>query len=367
MQIAIVGLAASGKSTVFNTLTRGHAETGGYGGAVVNVGVVKVPDDRLTALTALFHPKREVHADVTYVDLPAPPRADEPGVGAADMPPDQLARLRNADALLHVVRAFESASVPHPDGSVDAGRDLERLDLELIMADLAVVEKRVERLRTQGHHGTPAEREANDRELAILERVLPALRDGTPIRDLGLDADEARVLRGFRFLTEKPVLVLLNIGEQDLPREPEIVAGVAERYRHSHTLVDALSARVEMEIGELEPDDAAVFMEELGLHESSLDRVIRLSYRLLGLISFFTAGPDETRAWTIPDGATAVDAAGAIHSDLARGFIRAEVVTFEDLIRLGSMAEARRAGKLRSEGRSYRVRDGDVIEVLFNV
>ncbi len=265
------------------------------------------------------------------------------------------------------MRAFESASVPHPDGSVDAGRDLERLDLELIMADLAVVEKRVERLRTQGHHGTPAEREANDRELAILERVLPALRDGTPIRDLGLDADEARVLRGFRFLTEKPVLVLLNIGEQDLPREPEIVAGVAERYRHSHTLVDALSALVEMEIGELEPDDAAVFMEELGLHESSLDRVIRLSYRLLGLISFFTAGPDETRAWTIPDGATAVDAAGAIHSDLARGFIRAEVVTFEDLIRLGSMAEARRAGKLRSEGRSYRVRDGDVIEVLFNV
>ncbi len=367
MQIAIVGLAASGKSTVFNTLTRGHAETGGYGGAVVNVGVVKVPDERLTRLTELFHPRREVHADVTYVDLPAPPRADEPGAGAADMPPDQLARLRNADALLHVVRAFESAAVPHPDGSVDPWRDLERLDLELIMADLGVVEKRVERLRTQGHHGTPAEREANDRELAILERVLPALRDGSPIRDIGLDEDEARVLRGFRFLTEKPVLVLLNIGEQDLPRQDVIVADVAARYRHEHTLVDALSARVEMEVGELEPSDAAIFMEELGLHESSLDRVIRLSYRLLGLISFFTAGPDETRAWTIPDGGTAVDAAGAIHSDLARGFIRAEVVTFDDLVRLGSTAEARRAGRLRSEGKTYRVRDGDVIEILFNV
>lgn len=367
MQIAIVGLAQSGKSTVFNTLTRGHAETGGYGGAVVNVGVVKVPDERLTRLTELFHPKREVHADVTYVDLPAPPRADEGRGGANDMPADQLARLRNADALLHVVRAFEDPGVPHPDGSVDPWRDIERLDLELILADLAVVEKRVERLRTQGHHGTPAEREANDRELAILERLPPALEAGTPIRDAGLDEGELRVLRGFRFLTEKPVLVLLNIGEADLPREAEVVASVADRYRHQRTMVDALSAKVEMEVGELEPDDAAVFMEELGLHESSLDRVIRLSYRLLGLISFFTAGPDETRAWTIPDGSTAVDAAGAIHSDLARGFIRAEVVTFEDLVRLGTMAEARRAGRLRSEGKTYRVRDGDVIEILFNV
>ncbi len=366
MQIAIVGLAGSGKSTVFNTLTRGHAQTGGYGGAVVNVGVVKVPDERLTRLTELFHPKREVPADVTYVDLPAPPHA-EAGGSANDMPADQLARLRTADALLHVVRAFDDPAVPHPDGSVDAWRDLERLDLELLLADLAVVERRVERLRLQGHHGTAAEREANDRELAVLERLLPALQAGAPVRDVGLAEDEGKLLRGFRFLTEKPVLVLLNIGEADLPREHEIVAAIAERYRHRDTLVDALSAKVEMEIGELEPDDAAIFMQALGLRESSLDRVIRLSYRLLGLISFFTAGPDETRAWTIRDGATAVDAAAAIHSDLARGFIRAEVVTFEDLVRLGSMAEARKAGRLRSEGRTYRVRDGDVIEILFNV
>jgi GTP-binding protein YchF len=367
MQIAIVGLAGAGKSTVFNTLTRGHAQTGGYGGAVVNVGVVKVPDERLTRLTTMFHPKRELHADVTYVDLPAPPRADEGGSGAGDMPPDQLARLRTADALLHVVRAFEDPAVPLADGTVDPWRDIERLDLELILADLSVTEKRVERLRAQGHHGTPAEREANDRELAVLERLLPGLQGARPIRDMGLDEDASRVLRGFRFLTEKPVLVLLNIGEADLPREPAIVAEINARYVHEHTMVDAMSAKVEMEIGELEADDAAVFMEELGLRESSLDRVIRLSYRLLGLISFFTAGPDETRAWTVPDGATAVEAAGAIHSDLARGFIRAEVVTFEDLARLGSTAEARKAGRLRSEGRTYRVRDGDVIEVLFNV
>ena len=367
MQIAIVGLAGSGKTTVFNTLTRGHAETGGFGGLQLNVGVVKVPDERLTRLTALFHPKREVHADVTYVDLPAPPRVEGGHGGANDMPADQLARLRNADELLHVVRVFESAAFPHPDGSVDPVRDIERLDLELLLSDLAVVEKRVERLRTQGHHGTPAEREANDRELAVLERLLPGLQEGTPIRDAGLAEDEAKILRGFRFLTEKPVLVLLNIGEADLPRQAELVASIADRYRHHATVVDALSARVEMEVGELDAADAALFMEELGLVESSLDRVIRLSYRLLGLISFFTAGPDETRAWTVPDAATAVDAAGAIHSDLARGFIRAEVVPFEDLVALGSTAEARKAGKLRSEGKTYRVRDGDVIEILFNV
>jgi hypothetical protein len=366
VQIAIVGLAASGKTTVFNTLTRGHAETGGYGGLTVNVGVVKVPDERLSHLTELFKPKREVPADVTYVDLPAPPRADGEST-ANDLPADQLARLRNADALLHVVRAFDDPNVPHPDGSVDAWRDLERLDLEFTLADLAVAEKRVEKLRTSGRHGTPAEREQNERELAVLERIVPALTEGRPIRDLALEDDEARRIRGFRFLTEKPVLVLLNVGEADLPRAADRAEEVRARYRHEQSLVDAMSARIEMEVGELEEAEAQAFRDELGLHEPSLDRVIRLSYRLLGLISFFTAGDDETRAWTIRDGSTAVDAAGAIHSDLARGFIRAEVVPYEELMTLGSMAEARRAGKLRAEGKTYRVRDGDVIEVLFNV
>jgi hypothetical protein len=367
VQIAIVGLAGSGKSTVFNTLTRGHAETGGFGGLTVNIGVVKVPDERLGRLTELFHPRREVPADVTYIDLPAPPSPSDGGAGANDLPADALALLRNADALLHVVRAFESPAVPHPAGTVDARRDLERFDVELMLADLGIAEKRLEKLRTTGRHGTPAEREANEREGAVLERIVPALGSGLPIRDLGLADDEAKVVRGYRFLTEKPVLILVNVGEADLPGAAQIVAGLAAGYEHRQTLLDALSARIEMEVGELDEESAAVFREELGLAESSLDRVIRLSYRLLGLISFFTAGPDETRAWTIHDGDDAVAAAAAIHTDLARGFIRAEVVLCEDLLTLGSMAEARRHGKLRSEGKTYRVRDGDVIEILFNI
>jgi ribosome-binding ATPase len=366
VQIAIVGLAQSGKTTVFNTLTRGHAETGGFGGVTVNTGVVKVPDERLTRLTEVFKPKREVPADVTYVDLPAPPAMAE-GAPAGDIPADQLARLRNADALLHVVRAFEDATVPHPEGSLDPWRDIEQLELEFTLADLGVVEKRVEKLRTTGRHGTPAEREANERELELLERLLPALTQGRPIRDLELSDDDARRIRGFRFLTEKPVLALLNIGEGDVPRAAELVAEARSRIKHRQTMAEALSARIEMEIGELDEDEAAVFREDLGVEGSSLERVIRVSYQLLGLISFFTAGPDETRAWTIPDGGSAVDAAGAIHTDLARGFIRAEVVAMEDILALGSMAEARRHGKLRSEGKTYRVRDGDVIEILFNV
>jgi len=366
VQIAIVGLARSGKTTVFNTLTRGSAETGGFGGMTVNVGVVKVPDERLTKLTELFKPKREVAADVTYIDLPAPPVSAD-GIEPAEIPADQLARLRTADELLHVVRGFDDPSVPHPEGSVDPWRDLERLDLEFVLADLSVIEKRIEKLRVQGHHGTPAEREANDRELAVLEKLAPALREGRPIRDIELGEDEAKRVRGFRFLTEKPVLVLLNIGEGDIARAADIAGGIAARYQHRFSQVEALSAKIEMEIGQLEPDEAAVFRADLGLTESSLERVIHLSYRLLGLISFFTAGPDETRAWTIPDGSTAVDAAGAIHTDLARGFIRAEVVPVADLLELGSMAEARKHGKLRSEGAKYRMRDGDVTEILFNV
>jgi hypothetical protein len=366
MQTAIVGLAGCGKTTVFNTLTRGDAQTGGFGGMELHVGAVKVPDPRLDRLAELFRPKKIVHADVTYVDLPAPPASSEGRVGTEELPAEHLARLRDADALLHVVRAWDDPHHPHPAGSVDPWRDLEQLDLELTLADLAVVDRRLERLRGQGRHGTPAEREANEREGVILERLRVGLAEGRPIRDAGLDADEAKAIRGFRFLTEKPVLVLLNVGEGDLAAAPDLVAGIAARYDHRHALVDALSARIEMELGQLDPDEAAVFAEELGITESSLDRVIALTYRLLGLVSFLTAGPDEVRAWPIPDGSTAVDAAGAIHTDLARGFIRAETVPYDDLVALGSLAEARKHGKLRSEGKTYRVRDGDVIEILFS-
>jgi hypothetical protein len=234
------------------------------------------------------------------------------------------------------------------------------------MADLAMAERRIERLKTSARHGTPAEREAAEREDAVLRRIQTGLEAGKPIRDLGLDVDDEKAIRGFRFLTQKPVLVLLDIGEADIAAGPALVDRVEAAYTHDHALIAALSARIEMELGELEPDEAAVFMEELGIAESGLDRVIALSYQLLGLVSFLTAGPDEVRAWPIPDGSTAVDAAGAIHTDLARGFIRAETVHYDDLVSLGSMAEARKAGRLRSEGKTYRVRDGDVLEILFS-
>jgi len=366
MQIAIVGLAGSGKTTVFNTLTRGHAETGGFGGMELHVGVVKVPDDRLEKLAAIFKPKKIVQADVTYVDLPAPPASTEGHVGTEDLPAEHLARLRDSDALLHVVRAFEDPANPHPEGSVEPARDIDRLDTEFILADLALVDRRLERLKTSGRHGTQAERESNEREEAVIVRLKAGLEAGSPIRDLELDPDDEKAIRGFRFLTQKPVLVLLNAGEADLGGAGERVQGLAATYDHRNALVDALSAKIEMELGELEPAEAAAFMEELGIVESGLDRVIALSYRLLGLISFLTAGPDEVRAWPIRDGSSAVDAAGAIHTDLAKGFIRAETVGYEDLLVLGSMAEAKKHGKLRSEGKTYRVRDGDVVEILFS-
>ena len=366
MQIAIVGLAGSGKTTVFNTLTRGHAETGGFGGLELHVGVVKVPDERLDSLAAIFKPKKVVRADVTYVDLPAPPASTEGRVGTEELPAEHLAKLRESDALLHVVRAFEDPSNPHPEGSVDPARDLDRLDFEFVIADLALVDRRLERLKTSGRHGTPAEREQNEREEVVLVRLKAALEAGRPIRDEALELDEEKAIRGFRFLTQKPVLVLLNVGESDIATAPERIAAIVAGYDHRQAIVEALSAKIEMELGELEADEAAVFMEELGIAASGLDRVIALSYRLLGLISFLTAGPDEVRAWPIPDGASAVDAAGAIHTDLARGFIRAETVAYEDLLSLGSMAEARKAGRLRSEGKTYRVRDGDVVEILFS-
>jgi GTP-binding protein YchF len=366
MQIAIVGLAGSGKTTVFNTLTRGHADTGGYGGLQLNVGVVKVPDARLDRLAAVFKPKKIVHADVTYVDLPAPPASSEGHVGTEELPAEHLARLREADALIHVVRAWDDAARPHPAGSVDPNRDLEQLDLEFILADLSMVDRRLERLRSTGRHGTPAEREANEREEVILARLKPALEEGRPIRDEALDPDEEKTLRGFRFLTQKPVLVLINVGEGDLATAPALVERISTGYGHQHAMVEALSAKIEMELGELEPDEAAVFMEELGIAESGLDRVIALSYRLVGLISFLTAGPDEVRAWPVPEGSNAVDAAGAIHTDLARGFIRAETIGYEELLAAGSIAEAKKHGKVRSEGKTYLVRDGDVIEILFS-
>ena len=365
MEIAIVGLPGAGKTTVFNALTRGHVRTGVRGGMELHVGTVKVPDPRLERLAAIYRPKRIVPADVTYVDFPAPPPSAGERIGTEELPPEHVARLREADALLHVVRAFEDPANPHPAGRVDPRRDVETLALEFVLADLAIVRRRLERLERSGRHGTPAEREAAAREAALLTRLAAELEAERPLRLDELDEDEERRLRGFGLLTRKPLFVLLNVGEDDLPRVPELVAGVAEILPAARTAVDALPGRLEAELAELDPDEAEALRRAYGLAESPLERVVRTSYRLLGLISFLTAGPEEVRAWPIPAGSTAVDAAAAIHTDLARGFIRAEVVPFDDLVALGSAAEARRHGKLRAEGRSYLVQDGDVIEILF--
>lgn len=360
MQVTIVGLPGSGKTTVFNALTGGHAETGGFSGgrAAPNVGVVKVPDDRLDRLSELFHPRKTTHADVTYVDVALPAGATREGTVA----PDVLAQIRNADALLHVARAFEGADRP-----ADPGRDIEELDLEFAVADLGVVQKRLEKLRTAGRHGTPSEREANALEEELLARIEPQLAEGQPLRALALDDDDEKRLRGYRFLTQKPVLLLASIGEDRLADADRIAGELRRGYAQPASDAVAIAGQLESEIAQLGDADARAFLDELGIAEASRGRVIRLTYGLLGLFSFFTAGEDECRAWTLRTGATAVDAAGAIHSDLARGFIRAEVVTYDDLMACGSMAEARRRGLLRSEGKAYAVQDGDVIQVLFNV
>jgi GTP-binding protein YchF len=362
MQVTIVGLPGSGKTTAFNALTGGHAETGGFSGgrATPNVSVVKVPDERVDRLAVLFVPKKVTYADVTYVDVAIPAGAAREGT----VNPDVLAQVRNADALLHVARAFDDPAAATP---ADPWRDVEDLDLEFTVADLAVIEKRLEKLQAQGRHGSTAERELAQREQELLGRIEPHLSDGKPIRSFGLADDEELLLRGYRFLTQKPVLVVLNIDESRLPEASALEAAGRERYDQPATDVVALAGKIEAEIGELPDEDARLFMDDLGIDEPSRGRVIRLTYALLGLFSFFTAGEDECRAWTLRVGSTALDAAGAIHSDLARGFIRAEVIGVDDLLEAGSMAEARRRGILRQEGKSYVVRESDVIQVLFNV
>lgn len=361
MQVTIVGLPGSGKTTVFNALTGGHAETGGFSGgrAAPNISVVKVPDGQVDRLSALYAPKKTTYADVTYVDVAIPAGAAREGT----VNPDVLAQIRNADALLHVARAFDDGS----GSPADPWGDVDDLDLEFTVADLSVIEKRLEKLSTQGRHGSQAEREQAQREEEVLRRLEPHLSEGRPIRAFGLTDDEELLLRGYRFLTQKPVLVLLSIDEDRLAEAAALEAAGRDRYAQPQTDVAALAGKIEAEIAELPEEDARLFMDDLGIPEPSRGRVIRLTYDLLGLFSFYTAGEDECRAWTIRRGATAVEAAGAIHSDLARGFIRAEVIGVDDLIDAGSVAEARKRGTLRQEGKAYVVRPDDVLQILFNV
>ncbi len=367
--LVIVGLPSSGKTTVFNALTLAEAETGTFGAAAEgepNLATVKVPDPRLDLLTTMFQPQRTVQADVQYFDVAGIAK----GIAEKGMSGQLLGYLSQADALVHVVRAFDDENVPHTDDTVDALRDIETLNLEFLFSDLALIDKRLTRLAAQIPKTRGADREAFEREQIVLTRLKETAESDTPLRDVvgDLDPDDAKILRGFGFLTAKPLLVLLNLGEDQLGETGNaLIATAREKFARPGVAIDALAGQIEMEIGRLDESDAAVFMADLGITESARARVIRLSFELLGLIPFFTVGPDECRAWTINKGATAFEAASEIHSDIQRGFIRAEVVGYDDMIAAGTMAETKKAGTFRREGKTYTVQDGDIINFLFNV
>jgi GTP-binding protein YchF len=367
-KLVIIGLPGAGKTTVFNALTHAEAATGTFGAAgdEPNLATVKVPDPRLDTLTDLFNPQRKVPADVQYLDVAGIAK----GIAEKGMSGQLLGHLSQADALVHVVRAFEDPNVPHAEETVDPMRDIETLNMELMFSDLGLVEKRITRIESQIQKTRGAERELAERELALMKKLRGALENEQPLREIvdDLDPDDAKILRGFGFLTEKPLLILLNLGEDQLGEAGEkLVAEAKERFSAPKVGVDGIAGKIEMEIGQLGDEDAAIFMADLGITESGLGRIIRSSFELLGLMPFFTVGPDECRAWTIRRGDTAVEAAGEIHSDIQRGFIRAEVVSYDAMIAAGSMAEVRKAGEFRREGKTYVVQDGDIINFLFNV
>jgi len=354
MRAGILGFAKAGKTTLFNLLTASRQRTDKFAASArTHVGVAQVPDPRLEQLRDLFRPRRYTPATVEFTDIPG----IQKGHGGESL---DLAGLREVDALMHVVRAFEDPEIPHPEGSVDPARDVASLDLELILADHDLVGRRLAKLEQARKRGLDSDEERERKLLA--EVVLPSLESETPLRRVELVPDDERRLRGFQLLSAKPLLVVLNVDEEclaegrppapDLP--PEVPAIV-------------VSAPIEEEISRLEGDEQSEFLAALGLAEPSVHRVIRSSYEILGLISFFTVGEDEVRAWTVRRGTTAPRAAGAIHSDLERGFIRAEVVPWDDLLRLGSLAACRDAGLLRLEGKSYVARDGDIMHIRSGV
>lgn len=359
MEIGIIGLPKSGKTTVFNSLTKGKAETDAYTPTSLepNLGVAKVPDTRLLKLEAIFNPKRTIPAEVKYVDMAIPK-----GKGLSG---ELLGYLSKVDALIHVVRAFSDERVPHSEGSVDPRRDVAIMNLELAFSDLAILERRLKRVEDSLKGARSPEREALIGEQNLMAGIKSALEKDIPVREQELGGEEIKMIENYQFLSAKPLLVLLNIGEEQLSQASSIESDLHFHYPKLQFVV--VCGKLEMELGQLNEADALEFRAAMGVEEAMTHRIIELSYELLGLISFFTIASGEVKAWTVPINTPASRAAGKIHSDMERGFIRAEVTSYDNIIKCGSLAEARKQGLLRLEGKNYAVQDGDVITFLFNV
>ena len=367
--MGIVGFPQSGKTTIFNLLTNDTTSATSWSGKVeARLGIAKVADSRVDRLAELFRPKKVTHATVEYVDLPGMvPSGDPKAVEISGREwTAYLNNLKNADAVLHVVRAFEDESVPHCQGSLDPRRDIELFELELMLSDLTIVERRLERLEKDLKKFRDADLE---KERTLLSRLKGHLEQEQPLREMDLTQNESKLVRGFTFLSSKPALILMNLGDEDGPRIARVVQefGLEKVAAMRQVAVTAVCGKIESEIMALSPEDAAAFREDLGVGVSGLDRINQTSYSLLGLSSFYTAGEPEVRAWTIPTHTSAIEAAGVIHTDFARGFIKAEIVSYDDMLEHGSFQTAKQHGALRLEGKEYIVQEGDVILFRFNV
>lgn len=362
MKIGITGLPTVGKTTFFNLLTHSNKETSAYssGKPEAHIGIARVPDYRVDFLSELYKPRKTTYATMELIDLPGLVRGASAGKGVGNQ---FLESVRKVDALVQVVRAFDNSEVIHVDGSVDPLRDIETVNLELLFADLGVIENRIERIENSKKINSIMKE-----ELEVLKKCREGLEQEIPIYSLGLTDEEKEYLKTFNFLSVKPMVLVVNIDEEQMATGEYPQKGQLHTYARERGMpIIEVCAKIEMEIDRLDPEDRALFMEELGIEESGIDRLARAIYDYFGLISFLTAGEEEVRAWTIKKGTTAQKAAGKIHSDIERGFIRAEVVKFEDLKELGSMAKVKEKGLYRLEGKEYTVQDGDIINFRFNV